>query len=203
MEYKIHRVKAEEKLKEICAKYDISIDKIKKANPNVRFFKTTFGVEYVACLQDVKIPISTPIVNDDTELLKDIIFEKKARYRCSQTNVTKALDSVTFSSDIKTQYLLSVAKHKNLFFHVLLEDYVYEIIPKELEASFELIKPVELLKNDIKFIQQDKKAQTSNILNFSLIEKKWKEFKDETLPNIDFYKKNKTTKSRICRGFYK
>ncbi len=201
MEYKTHKVEAEEKLSEIAKKYNLSITEIKKSNPDVRFFKNFWGEDYVAFMQTLKIPILTPITKNNLLLLRSLFFQKKARYRCNQINVTKALNSVTFSADIKTQYLLSIAKYKNPCFHILLEDYIHHITPQELDASFELIKPVELLKNDIKFIQQDKEAQISNILNFSLIEKKWEKFKDEVLPNIDFYKELRKQSKESAEDF--
>ena len=55
MEYKIHKVVAEEKLSDIAEKYNVSIDEIKKENPEARFFKAFLGPEYAGHLQNLKI----------------------------------------------------------------------------------------------------------------------------------------------------
>ena len=204
MEYLIHKVIKEEKIEEIAEKYKISVNEIKEANPNATFFKALFGAEYVGALQNIKIPqkkIVVNVENEDEKFLKELNFEKVARFRCNQTNVTKALDSVTFSSDIKTQYLVSVAKNEtSKVLHTLLEDYIYQINPKELGASFELVKPIELLKTNIKFTQNTQ-AEFEKIINFKQIEQKWVEFRKNQLPNIEFFKQLKSQSEQSSNDF--
>jgi hypothetical protein len=204
MEYKIHKVVSEEKVIDISKKYNISVDEIKKANPDAHFFKGILGTEYVGLLQDIKIPQKNIIVKEESEekkFLKELNFEKIARFRCSQTNVTKALDSVTFSSNIKTQYLFSTVKEIDGYIHVLLEDYIYQITPIELEIAFQLVKPIELfIKNDIKF-KQNNHGELEKILNFNQIKQNWVQFKTTTLPSIDFFKQLKKQSEQSSDDF--
>lgn len=74
MEYEKYEVEGEEKLNDIAKKYNISPEKIKEANPNVRFFKTFFGTgEIVACLQTLKIPIEK---KDEKMSSRDLLHGK-------------------------------------------------------------------------------------------------------------------------------
>lgn len=205
MEYKIHKVVADEKLADIAEKYNVSIDEIKKENPKVRFFKSFFGVEYVGHLQNLKIPITKPIEIEKSEnekILDSLNFEKVTRYRCTQNNVTKALDSVTFSSEIKTQYLLSVAKNESKYFHVQLEDYIFQITPKDLDVTFQLVKPIEFLKNNVKF-SQNNQAEFTKIINLNQIKQKWINFRNNVLPEIKFFKRLKQQSEKASTDFIK
>jgi len=204
MEYIIYEVKADEKLEDIAEKHRVSAEDIKKSNPNVRIFKSFWGVEVVGCLQQLKIPqknASNTIVKIPKE--DSLSFEKIARFRCEQTNITKVLDNITFSSTIKTQYLLSEAKEK-LYkaLHILLEDYIPQVNPNELEVSFELVKPIEFFKNNIKLIL-DTNGDIDKIINFKQIEREWIRFKKNELPNINFFNQIKAQKEEAARDFIK
>lgn len=113
MKFEIHKVIEEEELSEIADKYNLSSEKIKEINPEMRLFKI-FGAEYVTAQQDLKIPVKK-IKNGEDNLIKHQ-FSNLARYRCLQNNITKALENVTFSSEIKTQYLFSKSIGKEKFF---------------------------------------------------------------------------------------
>ena len=204
MEYIIYEVKADEKLEDIAEKHRVSAEDIKKSNPNVRIFKSFWGVEVVGCLQQLKIPqknASNTIVKIPKE--DSLSFEKLARFRCEQTNITKVLDNITFSSIIKTQYLLSEAKEKNhKTLHILLEDYIPQVNPNELEVSFELVKPIEFFKNNVK-LMLDANGDVDKIINFNQIEREWIRFKKNELPNINFFNQIKAQSEESARDFIK
>lgn len=133
---------------------------------------------------------NTPIKSTQNTKIKSqpLYFQKHARYRCSQDNFTRLLEDITFSANIKTQYLVSIAKTKEDIFHVLLEDYLYMLNPKEMETAFQITEPIAYIRNDIEFTQ-NQEGQIKSILNLNKIKKKWNTFKKEELPNIDFYQK--------------
>lgn len=193
MEYLIHKVIKEEKIADIAEKYKISVNEIKEANPNATFFKALFGAEFVASLQDIKIPQKKTVVkveSEDEKFLNELNFEKIARYRCTQINLTKVADNVTFSSEIKTQYLLSTVKNQIKYFHIKLEDYVYALHPKEIEIAFQITEPIEFLRNNLKFTQNEN-AEIIDILNINQLKQDWQTFKQVKLPKIDFFQKLK------------
>ena len=203
MEFTIYDIQGEEKLSNISEKYGISIKEIKRMNPEVRFFKVLFDGEWVAAQQRLKIPIKiidTKIRGKEEKLLNNLYFEPIARYRCTQINITKALNDITFSSDIKSQYLLSSAQNEKKYFYIQLEDYIYKIDPRALEVSFELVKPIEFIKNNIKFSQNDN-AQIDKILNIRKIEKDWLYFRENKLPKINFYKQLKSQSKKAANDF--
>ncbi|MFV0304727.1 MAG: hypothetical protein ACK5IC_04495 [Moheibacter sp.] len=74
MEYKIHKVEAEEKLADISEKYNISVEEIKRENPDGRFIKVFLGPEYAGHMQDLKIPIKHSPFEDEKKPSK--IIEK-------------------------------------------------------------------------------------------------------------------------------
>lgn len=130
------------------------------------------------------------VFSESKHLLDTLEFKNAARYRCTQVNLTKLLNEITFSSTIKTQYLLSTAKKDVKYFHTLLEDYIYEIDPPAMKVVFEAIQPVEFIRNDIKF-SQNERGEVEQILNFSQLQRKWNIFRDKDLPNLEFYKRLK------------
>lgn len=129
-------------------------------------------------------------------------FESIARYRCRQINITKVLDDTTFSSDIKTQYLLSATKTASKCFHVQLEDYIYNIDPKAMEIVFEVVKPVEFIRNNIKFLQNEK-AEVTDVLNIKELNQNWENFKQDKLPKSEFFKKLKEQSAEAAEDFIK
>lgn len=99
--------------------------------------------------------------------------------------------------------MLSEAKEK-LYkaLHILLEDYIPQVNPNELEVSFELVKPIEFFKNNIKLIL-DTNGDIDKIINFKQIEREWIRFKKNELPNINFFNQIKAQKEEAARDFIK
>ena len=189
MEFKIHKVVAEEKLTDISEKYNVSIDEIKKANPNARVFKSFFGAEYAAHLQELKIPVHQKIIIKEVKTdfpFESIVFNSKARYRCEQTNITKVNSVLTSYTNQKTQYLLE-QNLKEYFTKTKLEEFIYEVVPPVLESSFELIKETEFIKNNAYF-KLNKNGKIEDILNRNAIFKKWEQFRNSNFKKLDFIK---------------
>lgn len=126
-------------------------------------------------------------------------FEPKKRYRCTQLGVTKMLDEVTFSSNIKTQYLLSKSSD-NEYFHTVLEDHVFTVDPIAMSNIVEALKPVEFIRNDIKF-SQNENAQITSILNFEQLQRRWRKFRDVELLEKEFYQKLKENSELAAKNF--
>ena len=189
MEYKIHKVVAEEKLSDIAEKYNVSIDEIKKENPEARFFKAFLGPEYAGHLQNLKIPIHKkviPKVEKSDFPVEKIEFNYKARYRCEQTNSTKVNSVLTSYTNQKTQILLEQILEQN-FGKTKLEEFIYEVIPPVLESSFELVKETEFIKNDAYF-KLSENGKIEEILNRSAINKKWENFRNNGFKSLEFIK---------------
>ena len=130
---------------------------------------------------------------------KNLEFEPKKRYRCTQIGVTKMLDEVTFSSNIKTQYLLSKSENSG-YFHTLLEDYVFTVDPIAMNSVLEALKPVEFIRNDIQFSQSED-ARIASILNFKQLQRRWKKFRDVELLEKEFYQKLKENSELAAKNF--
>jgi len=129
------------------------------------------------------------------QLLESLQLKSAARYRCTQNNIIKVLDNVTFSADIKTQYLLSTSNGQSGYFHVELEDYIYSLNPNAMEIAFQLVEPIEYIRNDIIFTQNDK-AEITNIVNMPLLKRAWENFKYNKLTDLEFYKKLRKQNSK-------
>ncbi|MEN7551281.1 hypothetical protein AAG747_25410 [Rapidithrix thailandica] len=129
-------------------------------------------------------------LSEKDQLNLSLNFEKVARYRCSQINITKVLDEITFSLEIKTQYLLSTAFSKVKYFHVKLEDYICSIDPQVMEYAFQITEPLEFIRHNVKFTQ-NKKGEIIGILNLPNLHADWQNFRDQKLPEIEFYQKIK------------
>ncbi len=185
MEYTIHKISKEEKLLEIALKHGVSAKSIKENNPNAMFFKTITGTEYAAAMQDLSIPkkIKKQAI-DSSE--KTLHFVPKARYRCKQNNITKALEEVTFSSVIETQYLFSSAGNSSNYYQNELEEYHYSVEPDGLGRAFELFKSMEFIKGKVTFEQES--SAFKHILNLSETQEKWNQFVKKDLDSISFFK---------------
>ena len=187
MKYITYKTKKEEKLKELAEQFQTSPELIKKANPKAKIFTSfPWGYEVVSYDEILKIPVpDESTIEDETHSFKTDEFIPIARYRCSQQNTTKALNEVQFSAEIKTEYLLSLLKRDTAYYHVKLKDYVYSVSPKEVELSFELIRELELVRNNIKFTQDEKERIT--IYNSNEILTDWEYCKKNIIPKVSFF----------------
>lgn len=128
MQFKIQEVGSEIKLNDLANLYDVTPDQIKKYNPTAHIFKTILGsTEYVGHSQKIQIPIYT--LDNERDVIHDASsYNPIARYRCTQHNITKALEDITLHATINTQYLIGKSPNKEPNYHILLEDYYYQIL---------------------------------------------------------------------------
>ncbi len=200
MKYKSHKVQPAENLEDISKKYDISIEDIKKANPDVKIFKPMYGAEYVVASQELKIPVFTKEEKTKEIALNSESFYPKARYRCSQNNLILIDGEPHFSCEIKTQYLYSILKERNTTLRKInLEDYITSIQPQNMQDAFELIKEIELLRNDVVFSDEENKI--SKVYNFDSLSRKWKDFTKNKMNHIAFFKELKERNPKSIQDF--
>ncbi|GAB2703771.1 hypothetical protein GCM10027037_32070 [Mucilaginibacter koreensis] len=118
-----------------------------------------------------------------------------ARYRCEQININQVAGNTAFSSEIKTQYLLSATNSSNKSYYIKLEDYLYALDPKTMEVAFQIVEPVEFIRNNIKFVQNTA-GEITDVLNLEQLRNDWIKFKTDRLPHIDFFKQLQTQNSK-------
>ncbi|MFV0531769.1 MAG: hypothetical protein ACK5MD_10095 [Flavobacteriales bacterium] len=193
---------AEEKLADIAEKYNVSIDEIKKENSDVRFFKAFLGSEYVAAMQSLKIPIPKvyEIPPKQGNSIPEGKFIPNARYRCSQSNLILIDGKSNFSCEIKTQYLFSILEKKETQFKSIeLEDYVTAIEPKNMQDAFDMIKRIELLRNNIIFTNTEDKIE--KIHNIGTLQKDWELFSKHKINSLHFFKELQERNPQSIREF--
>lgn len=140
------------------------------------------------------------IKSDDDKEVEKIEFEHQARYRCEQNNLILIDGKPSFSAQIKTQYLLSKNKSaSNYKLNVQLEDYVTSIQPQNMEEAFDLIKHIELIRDNISFVYHNGKIE--KILNFNDLNKKWNIFINETSTSVPFFNELKSKSPEIINDF--
>ncbi|TWP30885.1 LysM domain-containing protein [Apibacter muscae] len=189
-EYKLHWVEGEEKLSAIAQKYNISIEELKKANPEMRTFYSGFfgGAEYASAMQKIRIPVVEEIVIKPTvPTMPSYHFEPLARYRCEQLNISRIKQEIiTFSAHINTEYLFSADKEDKKILQILLEDYQLSVEPIHFKGAFEFAKKIEELKKKISF-SQNNKGEIREILNLGELRQEWDNFKNKVLPTDALY----------------
>lgn len=182
MNFIFHDVNREEKLLDFAKEIKMSVEEIKMLNPELRIFKTFLGIEYIAAQQTIKIP--SPDITKTSE--SNSKYTPLARYRCKQTNVTKALDQTTFVAHISTQYLVAQSPDRKNVFKFQLEDYIPQIHPEGLQASFDLVTPIEYIRNHAQLeISED--GGIHSVLNLLQLNQQWHTFKENQLPKIQFF----------------
>ena len=135
---------------------------------------------------------------DKTVKSQPLYFKNVARYRCSQKNITKVIDEITFHATVKTEYLLAIANSINPIYHVKLEDYIYQVNPKTIESGFEIMEPIEFIRNDVVF-SQNNDCKINRVLNLKEMQQKWYNFTKNTLPNLDIYNKIKIENNSVAQ----
>lgn len=201
MKYKIIKIEAQQKLNELAEMYHTTPEIIKQMNPEMKTDKFLWESENVLYGQQVKVPIEDKII-ETKNFLNQIDFQPIARYRCVQQNITKVLTEITFSAEIKTEYLLSYFKHNTYqtpYYYSELKDYLVSTTPKEMETFFELAKPIEFIRNNVCFVPNTPLKLTAQ--NTNDIATNWQNFRNEELTKIDFFKKLRLQNAEAARDF--
>ncbi|TWP25265.1 LysM domain-containing protein [Apibacter muscae] len=190
-EFKLHIVEGEEKLSAIAQKHNISIEELKKANPEMRTFFSGFfgGAEYASAMQKIRIPIIKKVVLKTSKPIDpSFSFEPLARYRCEQFNVTRINEeTITLSSETKSQYLYCLSKEQPMAIKIILEDSNFSVEPVYFKEGFEFGEKIEKIKDKV-IVRQNRKGEVSEILNKYELEEKWKIFRDKKLLEDPLYK---------------
>ncbi|WP_128330558.1 LysM domain-containing protein [Apibacter sp. HY039] len=207
MEYKIHIVDGEEKLSSIADKYNTTPEAIKALNPHMKTFGGFIGGTFVSYGQKIKIPIKIQeqvnVERKQGDTIPEGEFIKQARYRCRQDNLITIDGTPNFSCELKTQYLFSTLdKEEQKYLNVTLEDYITSIQPQGMQEAFELIKQIELIRNQIIFTQ-DNTGIISKIHNLGTLENNWKRFLNKEVKNIPFFQELEKRSSDTIKDFIK
>ena len=188
--HKIHKVEAEEKLKDIAEKYNVSVQEIKEANPNMSFFKELLGDEYADSMQTLKIPFSEYNGEEFEGALKKILDQlesgEKARYRGEQNIITKFNSIVQTTVDSKREYLVSkkVIEGTTYIKIDLVEDLMHSY-PESLAEATKPFTDIDLIK--CKTIASiDGNGKIKNIFNHKEIINEWKKHKKLILAKYNF-----------------
>ena len=207
MEFKIHNVYGEEKLSSIAKKYDTTPEEIKALNPQAKFIKLPFSSTVVGHGQQIKIPVRTKeqvkVERKQGDTIPKGEFIKQARYRCNQDNLITIDGTPNFSCELKTQYLYSTLDNEEQkYLNVTLEDYITSIQPQGMKEAFELIKQIELIRNQIIFTQ-DNSGKISKIHNLGTLENNWKIFLNKEAKNIPFFQELEKRSPDTIKDFIK
>lgn len=117
---------------------------------------------------------------------------KEARYRCEQLNISRINgETITFHSDIKTQYLFKIIPTL-LQMRIKLEDYAFSVSPNYFQDGIDFSKQIETsIKNEIT-LSYDKQAKITDIHNIGELQNKWEKFRDVDIPQLKLYKELKS-----------
>lgn len=200
MAFEIYKVVAEEKISVVAAKFNITVEELKRLNPDVRYFSALFGPEYIACLQDIRIPVQEIKIKNgeeksEEEFIRSLIFNEGARYRCEQFNTTKVEENIVFYCNTKKQYRTNKVTDSN-FIKVTLEEYSYKINPQNLSTAIEATKALEFDKENV-ILELNEYNRIKGIANFNQIQRRWKNFIPK-LSNSDFYKEVENVNSNAA-----
>lgn len=77
----------------------------------------------------------------------------------------------------------------------MLEDYVTSVQPQNMESAFELIKQIELIRDNIIFKHSNGKI--NKIVNINDLHNKWNAFIKETSKTIPFYNELKANPHKL------
>jgi LysM repeat protein len=198
MEVIKYEIKKGDTLELIAEREGISVkDLVNFHNDNCGLTNTIIGNSFPIHLKYLFLEAG---VSQKIEISK-ISFQKKARYRCEQNNVIVIDGKPSFSSQTKTQYLLSVKKeNSDNIFAVTLEDYVNSIQPEEMEPAFNLIKEIELVRNNVVFTQNEK-GEINSIINLPELSDKWANFINNKSKEIPFYNEMKARAPETIEDF--
>ncbi|WP_128331957.1 LysM domain-containing protein [Apibacter sp. HY039] len=190
-EYKIHIVESEEKLSTIASKYNTTPREIKVHNPELKTFGGFIGGEFVSVGQKIRIPIAE-LVKSVSEIednyFTNLEFEKKARYRCEQFNITRVNEeTITLSSETRNQYLYSLSKNEPAIMQIVLEDSNFSVEPAYFKEGFEFARKIEDVKKNL-ILKQNTRGEISDVVNIKELDTKWNFFKDKELSVDPLYK---------------
>lgn len=178
MEYIVYKVEAEEKVRDIAKKYNIKVEEIKKANPNVRFFKAIFGDEYVACLQNLKIPVIK--ATEGREYGRSITFKNKIKYRCEQVVTTRINGVPTSHMQTKRDYDFYKEQIDNEYLtKVSITDNVVNSFSEQYKQVLDMVTDLDRVKCNNIIIDTNKEGAMNNILNMRDIINNWKRYKSK------------------------
>ena len=203
-QYKIYKVEAEEKLKTICEKYNVSAAEIKEANPNVRFFKAFLGDEYVACLQSLKIPIRGLEREESEQREQSVPFFIKETdasfiYEIIQKQSLALDDKKLYETETRMIWKLSDIEVSEEYFSLVVEQVEHQLadvhsVVKEL-ASFARLFNIPLSRLHLKFLPD---GSFLSILNQEEITQKWEELKET--PKLKELQEHTEAQSIITEG---
>ncbi|MFD1603399.1 hypothetical protein ACFSJW_12235 [Flavobacterium artemisiae] len=192
MAFDIYKVVAEEKIDEVAAKFKISVEELKRLNPDVRYFSSFFGAEYIACLQEVRVPYTEKIIKKedkekDVQVVNDLKFDQQARYRCEQTVVTKVNGIIQNHADTKREFIVKKQQtQQGLFVYVNMVDNIIEAYQQPLEAAIKLVSEIDKIKCDVTVAVDGKTGKILRIVNHGQIIQKWGDLKQDLRARYDF-----------------
>jgi hypothetical protein len=179
MSFEIYKVVKEEKIAEVAAKFETTVEEIKRLNPDVRYFTAFFGPEYISALQDVRVPareIAIKELTEETQLVVgNLSFTNEARYRCEQTVVTKINGIVQNHADTKTEFIVGKQETKEgLFIKIQMTDTIVQMYPDQMEETIMLVNDIENVKSDAIFLVSPNTGKIRKVINHHEIIFKWK-----------------------------
>ncbi|KQO20391.1 hypothetical protein ASF10_17060 [Flavobacterium sp. Leaf82] len=193
-----YKLRGDEKLLEIAAKFSVTAEEIKELNPNLRIFKSLFGTEYVEHLQSVIIPVKDTereIIPENLQykrITDDLIFEKQARYRCEQTVITKINGIVQNHAVTKTEFIIGKHNAENrLFVKMQMTENILHMQPEQMEKIIVLLNDIENVKNDAILLVNANTGKISRIMNHAKIIEKWLQLKEDIRAKYDFIRLEK------------
>ncbi|MDH6252788.1 hypothetical protein M2347_002515 [Chryseobacterium sp. H1D6B] len=202
MIYIKHEIRKGDTLESIASQYESNIEDLKN------FHNSYCGATGLIVTDRLPLHLGYIIIDKNSIKDKEISNVRKGsskldiptRYRCEQNNLVLIDGNPNFSGQTKTQYLLSHKKNIGLsLLNALLEDYISSVQPMGMEGAFELIKQIELIRDNIVFTHADGKIE--KIINLKELNNKWDIFLKETSNNIPFYNELKNKSPQVIKDF--
>lgn len=191
MEFIQYEIKQGDTLKSITKHHKISVEEM------LDFHNKNCGITQQITSDYIPLHIETlflEILNENSHKTfnQKLKINNAVKYRSEQANITRIEEEVKSYSQIKKEYNFKLNKAKNEV-EVSLLDFFYEFNPPALSRIFDFISKVDFIRNNC-LIKYDSNGRFLKIENKDLLTKKWEQFKNDELSDIEFVNVIKQTK---------
>ena len=183
-----YKIKKGENLTSIAEKFNVDSEELKM------FHNTHSGFSNMIISDSLPLHLHTIFIEQNifenslikNEKMESLNFERVARYRCEQLNISRINNEIiTLSANTIYEFLVKKAENTNIF-EVELTDSDFSVEPAIYESGFLFAQKLEKLKLPINF-NISGQAFIKEIFNHQEIENRWMKFRDHELQNTDIY----------------
>lgn len=184
-----YEIKKGDTLASIAEKYEIEIESLKT------FHNSHSGIASLIIGDKLPIQLNHLIINAESfkdflhknQIIKDLCFNFKSRYRCEQLNITRVNNEViTMSASTYLEFLVQKADYSSIF-NINMTDFTFSVDPAVFEKGFDFSHKFEKIKSPVT-VDISKYGVVDKVYNRSDIEKRWVHFRDSELINNEMFK---------------